>query len=143
MRNTDFQSLDLSERRTLACRELVERLQRRVLLLNGQDRVLMEMYLDGGLGIRQIAKLVGASPSTVTRRLRRIVLRLSDETYFRCMQYRWRFADDELLVLRDHFLQGRSIVRISRSRRLSRYRIARAIRKARRIARETCAVRSS
>ena len=143
MRNTDFQSLDLPERRTLAHRELVERLQSRVLLLNGQDRELMEMYLDGALGIRRIARLVGASPSTVTRRLRRIVLRLSDETYFRCVQYRWRFGDDELLVLRDHFLQGRSIMRISRSRRLSRYRIARAIRKARRIARESCSAISS
>jgi predicted DNA-binding protein YlxM (UPF0122 family) len=115
-------------------RELIEVLRRRVDLLAGADRALMEMYLDSGQSFRQIARLTGSSPSTIARKLHRIARRLTDETFFRCLRYKRRLRPMELAIMRDHFVRGLSIVHISASRNISYYRVRSAIRKARRIA---------
>jgi len=119
-------------------RDLVEVLRMRAGLLVGVDRALLETYLDSGRSVRQIARLTGANPSTVARQLRRIVDRLTDETFFHCLRHRRRFDVDELAILRDHLVRGHSVAQICQSRNINAYRVRSAIRKARRLAtRET------
>ncbi len=103
-------------------------------LLVGVDRALLETYLDSGRSVRQIARLTGANPSTVARQLRRIVDRLTDETFFCCLRHRRRFDAGELAILRDHLVRGRSVAQICQSRHINAYRVRSAIRKARRLA---------
>lgn len=109
-------------------------------LLTGVDRALLETYLDSGRSVRQIARLTGANPSTVARQLRRIVDRLTDETFFHCLRHRRRFDAGELAILRDHLVRGRSVAQICQSRNINAYRVRSAIRKARRLAARESAI---
>jgi DNA-directed RNA polymerase specialized sigma24 family protein len=115
-------------------RDLVEVLRRRVDLLTGAERALMEMYLDSGQSFRRIARLTGSNASTVARRLHRIAQRLTDDTFFCCLRYRRRLRVRELAILRDYFVRGLSIGHICAARNVSRYCVRSAIRKARRLA---------
>jgi DNA-directed RNA polymerase specialized sigma24 family protein len=121
------------ESRRISQRDLIDVLRTRVDLLAGEDRALMEMYLDGGRNFNQIAQLTGSNPSTIARRLRRITQRLTDETFFCCLRYRRRLGRKELAIIRDHFIRGLSIGQISTSRNISLYRVRRVIRRALRI----------
>ncbi|HPC95237.1 MAG TPA: hypothetical protein PLU87_09855 [Sedimentisphaerales bacterium] len=115
-------------------RDWIEVLRRRVDLLTGAERALMEMYLDSGQSYRRIARLTGLNASTIARRLRRIARRLTDDTFFCCLRCRRRLRARELAIIRDHFVRGRSIRDISTGRHVSRYCVRSAIRKARRLA---------
>lgn len=134
MINYDSRTIQLPHRRTFEQRDLLEILRMRADLLAGEDRTLMQMYLDSGHSFRQLARLTGSSPSTIARRIRRIAERLTDETYFGCLRRRRRFRGRELAIIRDHFVRGLSLVHISQSRNISYYTIRRTISKARRIA---------
>lgn len=116
-------------------RDVTERLRTRADLLASEDRALLMMYLEAGSGIRQIARLIGTSPSTVARRIRKLLDRLSDETYALCLQHRGQFTDEELAVIRDHFIRGLSVRRICRDSALCYYRARMIIAKARQVGR--------
>lgn len=133
MPKCDFHTVPLPPCGTRARRDLMEVLRTRVVLLAGEDRALMEMYLDSGQSFRQIATLRRSSPSTIARRLRRIARRLTDETFFCCARDRRRLRPGELAIIRDHFVRGQSVEQISLGRNISRYRIERILRKAKRI----------
>jgi hypothetical protein len=115
-------------------RDLRDVLRIRLPLLAGADRALMTLYLDSGHSFRQLARVTGASPTTVARKIRRIARRLADETYPRCLRSRSQFTVLELHVVRDHFVRGFSCGRISRHRNLSYYRVRATVLKARRYA---------
>lgn len=110
-----------------------EMLRLRAPLLAGEDRLLMSLYLEDGHSVRQIARLIGANPSTVARRVRKIVRRLIDETYSVCLENRSAFSGPELAILRDHFLRGLSFARIGRNRGTSYYRVRMTVLKARKL----------
>ena len=116
--------LDFSE--TAEQREFAERTWARAHLLTDADRVLLALHLDAGSSFGQIARLVGVQPTTVARRVRRIVARLVDQTYPICAQNRQRFTESELDIIRDFFVRGLSVARISRDHEVTYYR-ARAI----------------
>jgi DNA-binding Lrp family transcriptional regulator len=100
-------------------------------LLAGEDRLLMTLYLEDGHSYRQIARLIGANPTTVARRVRRVARRLIDETYSVCLENRSAFSGPELAILRDYFLRGLSFARIGRKRGTSYYRARTTVLKAR------------
>lgn len=134
MINYDSRDIALPHRRALEQRDLLEILRMRADLLAGEDRTLMQMYLDSGHSFRQLAQLTGSSPSTIARRIRRIAERLTDNIYFVCLRRRRRFRGRELAIVRDHFVRGLSLMHISQSRNISYYTIRRIIAKARRMA---------
>ena len=117
--------------RPLRPRDVKELLRLRGTLLTGRDRALIEMYLDNGETVRRIATLAAVTPSCVARRIRTITQRLVDPTYPVCLANRQNFTTTELRIVKEYFVRGLSIQRISRRRRLSRHRIRKAIRKAR------------
>ena len=50
----------------------IELLLERVGLLDGQDRVLMTMYLENGNSCRQLAKLAGVNEANIGRRIQKL-----------------------------------------------------------------------
>ena len=115
-------------------RDIREALRSRVALLAGRDRALATMYLEGGSSFAQIAQLTGLRRSSVARRIRRIMERLHDETYLTCVRQRSRFTEQELEIIRDHFVRGLSVRQIARERSLSYYRVQATTRNARQLA---------
>ncbi len=113
----------------------IERLRARAYLLSDEDRALLAMYLDAGSSFRQIARLTALSPSTISRRVRRIIHRLSNNIYTACLRSRHRFTDLELVIAGDYFIRGLSARRISRDRNVSYYSVLTAVEKARGFAR--------
>jgi DNA-binding CsgD family transcriptional regulator len=115
-------------------REIADLLRSRAHLLCGSDRALAQMYLEHGNSLRQIARLAQVTPGTVSRRIRRIVRRLVDETYALCLAGRDDFTGRELAMIRDSFVRGLPMTRISREHGVSYHRVRATIRKARRYA---------
>ncbi len=113
----------------------INRLRARAYLLSDEDRTLLAMYLDAGSSVRQIARLTALSPSTVSRRIRRIIHRLLNDLYSVCLRHRRRFTDLELAIARDYFIRGLSARRISREHNVSYYSVLAAVEKARGFAR--------
>ena len=115
-------------------RHFTETLVSRTPLLDHADQVLMTLYLYDGHSYRQIARLIGASATTVARRIRRIVRQLMDETYPLCLANRSHFSRLELILIRDHFVRGQSCTHISQRQGLTYYRVRTTILKAKRFA---------
>jgi hypothetical protein len=115
-------------------RDVIEVLRMRAHLLSGEDRALLEAHLEQGSSFRQIGRLMGLDRRTVGRRVRKIVQRLTDETYELCFGNHEDFNGRELTVIRDHFIGGLSERRISRHRDVPRYRVRAILQKARRYA---------
>ncbi len=119
--------VQVQERRRICDEEEV--LRRRVELLGGKDRVLMKMYLENGSSFRQLARLSGVSPSTVGRRVRRIVRRLMRGRYIKCVRNRDRFSEEELDVARDLYMWGLSMKRIAAKRGLTYYAVRKTVKR--------------
>lgn len=115
-------------------RGFAEMLRLRAPLLVGEDRLLMSLYLEDGHSVREIARLIGANPSTVARRIRKIAQRLIDETYSVCLENKSAFSGPELAIVRDHFLRGLSFAQIGRKHGTSYYRVRTTVLKARKLA---------
>jgi RNA polymerase sigma factor (sigma-70 family) len=73
----------------------VDLLVSRIELLGGMDKVIMTMYLVNGNTFRQIAQLMGVNESNVSRRIRRLIKRISDGGYMTCLRNRERFRREE------------------------------------------------
>jgi hypothetical protein len=121
-------------------RQTVDLLDLRAHLLDGQDRVLFQMHLEAGRSFHEIARWTGLSPSTVCRRVHRMIRRLSDSTYPICLGNPRHFSPEELDVIRDHFVRGLSLACVRRRHHLGHRRLRRIIAKARQMTRAPAAV---
>jgi predicted DNA-binding protein YlxM (UPF0122 family) len=107
----------------------VDLLVSRIELLGGMDKVIMTMYLVNGNTFRQIAQLMGVNESNVSRRIRRLIKRISDGGYMTCLRNRERFRREELDVAREYFLLGWSMKRIARERGMTFYRARKMVKR--------------
>ncbi len=121
-------------------RARVDLLDLRANLLNCQDRALLQMHLEAGRNFHEIARWTGLSPSTVCRRIHRMIHRLSDPTYTVCLRNQRHFRPVELDVIRDHFVRGLSLACVRRRHHLGHRRLRRIIAKARQMTRAPAAV---
>lgn len=131
MRRLSKQPAELDLIRAPQHRDGAEILKQQADLLTGVDRTLLVMYIQAGCSFYQLGRVTGMNRSSVGRRIRRIIRRLSDRTYLSCMESRDRFSDREMDVLRDHFIRGLSLARISRDSGLRYYRVRAIVEKAR------------
>ncbi|HSV98586.1 MAG TPA: hypothetical protein VLI39_00330 [Sedimentisphaerales bacterium] len=106
-------------------------LRRQADWLTGVDRTLLTLYIQAGCSFQQIGRLTGMNRSSISRRIRKILRRLSDRTYLACLASRDRFSDQEMDVLRDHLIRGLSLARIARDSGLRYYRVRAIVDKAR------------
>ena len=107
----------------------VELLRSRINLLSGMDKVIMTMYLVNGNSFRQIAQLMGVNESNVSRRIRRLISRISDGGYMTCLRNRGRFSREELDIAREYFVLGWSMKRIARERGMTFYRVRKMVKR--------------
>lgn len=106
------------------CRNLsdgnLDALSHRAEALNGKDRALMKMYLSGA-EISYMAKLAGASETTIIRRIARISARLVDPEYSAFLKKRENFSTADVAIARDHYIGGMSNRKIAEKRGISAY----------------------
>lgn len=112
-------------------REAIELLRNRINLLEGQEKVLMKMYLENGNSVRQMARLTGVNETTIARRIRRMTKRLIDGQYIECLRCRSEFTKTELAIAKDYFLMGISMRRIAANRRSTYYFVRETLKKIR------------
>ena len=115
----------------------MERLQSRLGLLSGKDKVLMTMYIVNGNSFRQIARLRGVSETSIARRIHQISERLTEGEYLRCVRNRDKLNRRQMVIARDYFLTGLSIKGIADKRSLSMYAVRKELYKIRNLIRET------
>ena len=101
----------------------------RARLLKGRDRAIMSMYLDKGNSLAQIARVAGLSEAVISRRVRKLMVRLTDGEFILCLQHRDSFEPIELSVAKDFFLVGLSQSTIAERRGVSLYKVRKAITK--------------
>lgn len=135
MRRLSQQPAELDLCRAPVHRDSADLLKQRADLLTGVDRALLLMYIQAGCSFHQLGRLTGRNRSSVSRRIRRIIHRLSDPTYDLCLENGSSFSEREMAVIRDHFVRGLSLQRICRDHNLCYYRARVIVEKARKIAR--------
>ena len=113
-------------------RRRVELLAERVAMLEGKDKAMMEMCLQGHASCRQIARLLGRSQSSVARRVKTLLRRLTDETYAILALYKDEFTRRELRIARDYFLLGVPMSQIARQTDLTYYYVRTTVKSIRR-----------
>lgn len=95
----------------------------RFFLLEERDRMIMSMYLDKGFSYRQIALLLHTSPSSVLKRIRKIIFELTRGIFISCMEQKKIFTPSEMAIAKDYFIGGLSIKQIAKNKKTSFYRI--------------------
>lgn len=95
----------------------------RLSMLSGEDKLLMTMYWENGISLRQISRLAGEDRRRIARRIHKITERLMGGEYITCLRYRDRFTVLELAVAKEYFLMGLSIKTIAGKRDWSFYRV--------------------
>ena len=94
----------------------------RMWVLEGGDKTLMEMYLEGA-SFRRMASIAGVNEATVARRVGKICKRLMDATYITCLRNSEILGEENVEIARDLFVRGMSRHEIARRRNVSLYRI--------------------
>ncbi|MEN6575784.1 MAG: hypothetical protein ABFD90_05520 [Phycisphaerales bacterium] len=122
MRRLSKQSAELDLYQARILRDAADQLKPLADLLIGDDKTLLLMYIQAGCSFQQLARLTGMNRSSVGRRIRRIIRRLSDPTYTLCLDDRRGFSNLERAVIRDHFIRGLSLTHICRDHGLCYYR---------------------
>ena len=137
MRRLSKPPAELDLHRAPTHRDTVDLLRQQVDLLTGVDRTLLTMYLQAGCSCHQLGRLTGMNRSSVGRRIRRMIRRLSDPTYILCLENGSIFSEREMAVIRDYFIRGMSLLRICETHALCYYRARAIVEKARSVAHPT------
>ena len=121
---------NISQQTLITCQrrhDETELLHERIALLAGSDKAMMTMYMEKGISVRQIARLLGTTESRIARRIRKLTANLIDGEYLECLRTRERFTRNQLDIARDYFLSGMSIRIIAARRRRSCYYIRKVV----------------
>ena len=109
-------------------RDEIDLLRSRLFLLDARDKVLMTMCLENGNSFRQIARLLGVSEATISRKVRALSKRLTDGAYIVCLRNRGKFTKEQMDIAKDYFLTGLSIRRIAANRQRGYHEVRDALR---------------
>jgi len=103
-------------------RDRIDLLRSRLCMLSGEEKLLMTMYWENGISIRQISRLTGVSRVRIARRINNLTEKLMDGQYITCLRNRSRFTKREMAIAKDYFLLGISMRKIADKRHWSYYR---------------------
>jgi predicted DNA-binding protein YlxM (UPF0122 family) len=95
----------------------------RLSMLSGEDKLLMTMYWENGISLRQISRLAGEDRRRIARRIHKITERLMEGKYMTCLRCRDKFTVRELAVAKEYYLLGLSLKTIAGKRNWSYYRV--------------------
>lgn len=114
-------------------RDKADLLCRRLCMLSGEDKLLMTMYWENGISLRQISRLTGVSWVRIARRINKLTERLMNGEYITCLRKRNRFTKREMAIAKDYFLLGLSMKKIARKNHWSYYSVRKTIIKIQRL----------
>jgi len=114
-------------------RDELDLLRRRINLLKGKNKLLMTMYLDNSNSFRQMSRLSGISETSIARRIKRIMNRLTDGRYITCLRNASDFSQQELDIAKQYFLLGYAMRKIAQNRQCSYHCIRGTIKKINRL----------
>ncbi len=109
-------------------RRRLEAFSSRIPYLPRHEIQLLRIFLSG-CTFSQIAAMAKVSPATVSRRIAKIVSRLSAANYMYALRRNEAFSSEQMAMLRAYFVEGSSISQISRESGKSRACISRTIAK--------------
>ncbi|MBW7991596.1 MAG: hypothetical protein FVQ84_16505 [Planctomycetes bacterium] len=110
-------------------RAQIDLLRSRLSLLDGEDKLLMTMYLENGNNSFQISRMNGLCRTSIARRINRLTIRMLDGRYITCIRNRRKFNKHQMAIAKDYFLTGLSIKKIALKRHSSRYCVTETIKK--------------
>ncbi|MFA5783574.1 MAG: hypothetical protein WC962_01710 [Phycisphaerae bacterium] len=111
----------------LHLRDAVESLCEKADQLAEPDRTLVRMYLENANSFRQMAKLLGVSEVTVSRRVKKIIARLNEPQTESLFNTKIRLKPKQRKIATAYFINGQGVETISRKYRLSCYKIRKVI----------------
>ncbi|HIJ53810.1 MAG TPA: hypothetical protein HPP66_11745 [Planctomycetes bacterium] len=114
-------------------RNRVDLLRSRLCMLSGEYKLLMTMYWENGISLRQISRLTGISRVRITRRIHKLTARLMDGKYITCLRNRSRFTKREMDIAKDYFLLGISMREIAEKQEWSYYQVRKTLLKIQRL----------
>lgn len=91
------------------------------------DQLFLELALDVNHTHRDVARVVGCSTGTVSRRLRTLMNRLRDPLVVALFDRRLPLPQDYREIGIDHFLRGRTSREIAELRGLTRFQVSQLI----------------
>ena len=135
--NRIYQNLPQSAATGSTERDKVELLRLRARLLDAKDRLLIEMYLDNGASIRQLAALTGMTETRLARRINNLIKRLGSSQYIRCLRQADKIETFEMDLAKRYFLWGLSMRQIARDKGCSYHSVRKTISKIKELITET------
>mgnify|MGYP000470231010 CR=1 FL=1 len=99
----------------------------RIALLGVGDQLFLQMILDEGKTLREVARLVGCDPGNVSRRLRALLKRLRDPLVLALCDKRCPIPADYREIGLDYFLRGQTSREIAHARNLSRFAVMQVV----------------
>lgn len=123
----------LHYRNRLRHRDEIDTLRLRSKWLCVEDRTLMQMVFEKGCSFRQIARLTGQNPSTVSRRFHRLVRRLIARKPAFAQGPPVYTDPTDIRIIQDYYLRGQTQKAIAQKRSISLYRIRNTLRAVRSI----------
>ena len=118
---------DLADKNSV--RGALEILQGRLELLEGKDKVIMSMYLEHGSRFRQIAILTGVHEATIARRIKKLSRAILNGPYIIYRKSRHGCTENELSIIKDHFISGLAIKELVVKYLVTEYRVRQLIAK--------------
>lgn len=98
-----------------------ELLQIRMDLLEKQERLVLEIYLQHNFSVNQMGELAGKEPRALARRMRRLIKGLLGDEYINVIRHKSEFTPLELKAAYDHYLLGMGYRSISRKRMVTKH----------------------
>ena len=114
-------------------RDRVDLLRSRLCMLSGEYKLLMTMYWENGISLRQISRLTGISRVRIARRIHKLTERLMDGKYITCLRNRSRFTKREMDIAKNYFLLGISMREIADKQQWSYYHVRKTLLKIQRL----------
>ncbi|MBN1796719.1 MAG: helix-turn-helix domain-containing protein [Sedimentisphaerales bacterium] len=127
MNTENIKLTEQNQKEQLGLRDNINIIRSRAELLDEPDRTLIKMYLDKQNSFRQIALLTGVNEATISRKIKRIMSRLSNNDLWPKLKYSSRLKSPEMKYIKEHFIKGRSIRAIAKKYKISYHTVRRII----------------
>lgn len=119
--------IQTNQDQALNLRNAVESLCEKADRLAEPDRTLVRMYLENRNSFRQMAKLLGVSEVTVSRRVKKIIARLNEPQTELLLDADIKLKPKQRKIATAYFINGQGVETISRKYRQSCYKIRKVI----------------
>jgi hypothetical protein len=104
-----------------------ERMLYRATFLDDQDQILVKLAVQDGVSHRQLARLVGVPPGSLSRRLHRLANRLHDPLVIALVEHPDGLRPEVRQLGIEHFLQARSLCALADLHRMPQHQVAHAL----------------